>query len=171
MPTRRKKIPRKNSGTRRTDRYQNSPDARIQKSAKSPSKFRNTIGYKKSARKKSPATMRNNSPKSSSDSSYEYNSESENEDNKSESDDEERGLSIDISKKKKTQTERVRQEGRTNDDENIDDIENETSSQELAVTKIRKGIWASAKYDDGNYDRDDDSECIGSRNKEEEGRR
>ena len=101
MPTRRKKIPRKNSGTRRTDRYQNSPDASIQKSAKPPSKFRNTIGYKKSARKKSPATMRKNSPKSSSDSSYEYNSESENEDNKSESDDKERGLSIDMSKKKK----------------------------------------------------------------------
>ena len=101
MPTRRK-IPRKNSGTKRTGRYQNSPDASIQKSAKPPSKFRNTIGYKKSARKKSPATMRNNSPKSSSDSSYEYNSESENEDNKSESDDEERGLSIDISKKKNT---------------------------------------------------------------------
>ena len=57
----------------------------------------------------------------------------------------------------------MRQEGRTNDDENIDDIENETSSQELAVTKIRKGIWASAKYDDDNYDSDDDSECIGSR--------
>mgnify|MGYP006147401105 CR=1 FL=1 len=163
MPTRRK-IPRKNSGTKRTGRYQNSPDASIQKSAKPPSKFRNTIGYKKSARKKSPATTRKNSPKSSSDSSYEYKSESENEDNKSESDDEERGLSIDISKKNKTQTERVRKEGRTNDDENIDDIENKTSSQELAVTKIRKSIWASAKYNDGNYDSDDDSECIESRN-------
>ena len=56
----------------------------------------------------------------------------------------------------------MRQEGRTNDDENIDDIENETSSPELAVTKIRKRIWASAKYDDDNYDSDDDSECIGS---------
>ena len=76
MPTRRK-IPRKNSGTKRTGRYQNSPDASIQKSAKPPSKFRNTIGYKKSARKMSPATTRKNSPKSSSDSSYEYKSESE----------------------------------------------------------------------------------------------
>jgi hypothetical protein len=101
MPTRRK-IPRKNSGMKRTGRYQNSPDASIQKSAKPPSKFRNMIGYKKSAWKKSPAMTRKNSPKSSSDSSYEYNSESENEDNKSESDNEKRGLSIDISKKKNT---------------------------------------------------------------------
>ena len=61
-----------------------------------------------------------------------------------------------------------KQKNQQNDDENIDDIANETSSQELAVTKIRKSIWASAKYDNGNYDSNDDSECIGSRNNKQE---
>ena len=35
-----------------------------------------------------------------------------------------------------TRSEQGRREGRTNDDEDVDDIENKTSSPELAVSKI-----------------------------------
>jgi hypothetical protein len=163
MPTLRKS-PRKNKGTNQKGRYQDSPEATVRKSSRVPSKFSNRIGYKKSTRMKSPAAARKNSRKTSSESSYEY-SESENENNKSESDNDEKGLSIDISRKKKT-TERRRREERINDDENIDDVENETSSPELAVTKFRKSLWANDESDkDKNYNSDDDSECIGLRQK------
>jgi hypothetical protein len=133
MPSRRKS-PRKSSGKQPdyygTDGDQDSLDNTTRKAAKPPSKYPHKIGYR-GASKKSPPP-RKKSTKSSSESSYEDESESEGE---------EKGLVIDISKKKTkkmvaTRSEQGRQEGRTNDDEDVDDVENETSSPELAVSKI-----------------------------------
>ena len=58
----------------------------------------------------------------------------------SESDNKEKGLVIDISKKRRemvaTRLKRGRQEGRTNDDEDINDVDTNNTSPELAITKV-----------------------------------
>ena len=116
----------------RTDGDQDSPNITIRKAAKPPpSKHRHEIRYKE-AYKKSPQA-RKKSTNSSSESSYEDESESE---------DKEKGLAInDISKKTPTKmvatrSERGRREGRTKNYENVDDVENKTSSPELEVSKV-----------------------------------
>ena len=159
MPSRRKS-PRKSSGKRPvyygTDGDQDSSDNTTRKAAKPPSKYPHKIGYK-GASKKSPPPRKKSTKSSSESSSYEDESESEGK---------EKGLVIDMSKKKTkkmvaTRSEQGRREGRTNDDEDVDDVENETSSPELAVSKIRGRIW----------DSDDDSEHSGSRINEKKRKR
>ena len=169
----------------RTDGDQDSPNITSRKAAKPPpSKHRHKIRYKERYKKSPPA--RKKSTNSSSESSYEDESESEGE---------EKGLAIkDISKKKPTKmvvtrSERGRREGRTKNDENVDDaenetsspeldndedvddVENETSSPELEVSKVRRRIWANAKDNNDINDINDDSERGGSRINEKKRKR
>jgi hypothetical protein len=150
MPLRRKS-PRKSSSTRldyyRTDGDQDRPNITSRKAAKPPSKNRHTIGYKEAYKKSPPA--RKKPTKSSSESLYEEESESEGE---------EKGLVIDRSKKKPTKmvatrSDWGRREGRTNDDEDVDDVENKTSSPELEVSKVsERGRREERTNDDEDVD-------------------
>ena len=148
MPSRRNS-PRKNHGMRpgyygTTD--QDSPViTRGKASEKPPSKKRSRIGYKE-PRKKLQASARKNYTESSSDSS-EYEEESE-------SDDEEKGLAIDVSNKKwkmvATISNRGRQgEQKSNDDEDIDEVDSEKGTPELPITTLRKSIFID-EDDDNN---------------------
>ncbi len=127
MPSRRKS-PRKSSGTQldyyRTDGDQDSPNITSRKAVKPPSKHRHKIGYNEAYKKSPPARKKSTKSSSESLSSYEDESESEGK---------EKGLAIDISKKKPTKmvatrSEQGRPEGRTNNNDNVDDVENETRS-------------------------------------------
>ena len=57
-----------------------------------------------------------------------------------------------------TRSERGRREGRTNDDKDINDVENETSSPELEVSKVQRRIWPNANDNNDIDDGNDDSE-------------
>ncbi len=118
----------------RTDDDQDSPNITSRKAVKPPpSKYRHKIGYKERNRKSPPARKKSTNSSPESESSYEEESESE---------DKEKGLAIDDIRKKKvtkmvvTRWERGRREGRTKNDENVDDVENKTSSPELEVSKV-----------------------------------
>jgi hypothetical protein len=95
--------------------------ARGNASAKPPAKKRSKIGYKL-PQKKLQAPARKNYMKSSSDSS-EYEEDSE-------SDDKDKGLVVDVSNKKQKMVATISKRGRqgeqkTNDDEDIDDVDSE----------------------------------------------
>ena len=85
----------------------------------------------------------------------------------SDSDGEEKGLVIDISKKKTTKMVATRlgrgsRGGRNNDDEDIDDVGNEKSSPELAITKFQKRIFNNTRENDDYKESDEDSDRGGS---------
>ena len=54
------------------------------------------------------------------------------------------------------------QGGRNNDDEDIDDIRNEKSSPELAITKFQKRIFDDTRENDDYKESDEDSDRGGS---------
>ena len=154
MPSRRKS-PKKSSGVQpdyyRTEDAQDSPNLPSRKAVKpTPSKYKHKIGYKEQNRKSPPARKKstNSSP---SESSYEEESESEEED------------VIDDPRKKKSTNmisnrwERGRQEGRTKNDGNDDDIENKnnTSSQKIADTKVSGRARQEERTNDDDVDEDD----------------
>jgi hypothetical protein len=158
----RSKSPRKNLG-KQSDFYKSDghnedfPDiaSRERKdTAKVPSRYRYSIGYKE-PRNKPMARARNEYHKSSSESSYEEESESENE---------ERGVMKGISQKKKTmmvvtRLERGSQGERNNEDEDINDLGNDKSSPEHAITNFRKRIFNDSR---DNNDSNEESDREGS---------
>jgi hypothetical protein len=79
----------------------------------------------------------------------------------SESEDEDKGLVIDISnKKRKMMATRL---GRTKDDEDIDEVDTDKTSPELAITKVQKRIFDNEVNDnDEEKDNNEDSDCGGS---------
>ena len=120
-------------------------------SAKPPSKKRSRIGYKLPL-KKLQAPARKNYTESSSDSS-EYEEESE-------SDNEEKGLVIDVSNIKRKMVANISNRGRqgeqrTNDDEDINDIDSEKGTPELPITTPRKSIFNDEVNDDEDNDNDE----------------
>ena len=135
MPLRRTS-PRKNQGTQPgyygTTNQDSPVITRGKASAKPPSKKRSRIGYKE-PRKKLQVPPRMKYTESSSDSSeYEEESESDNED---------KGLVIHISNKKRKMVATISNKGRqgeqkTNDDEDIDDVDSEMGSPELPITTL-----------------------------------
>ena len=140
MPSRRKS-PRKNQGMRPgyygTTNQDSPVITRGKASAKPPAKKRSKIGYKL-PRKELQPPPRKNYTKSSSDSS-EY-------DDDSVSDDEDKGLVIDVSNKKRKMVATISKRGKqgeqkTNDDEDIDDVDAEKGTPELPITKLRKSIF------------------------------
>ena len=154
MPSRRKS-PRKSSGVRpdyyRTEDAQDSPNLPSRKAVTpTPSKYKHKIGYKERNRK-SPPERKKSTNTSPSESSYEEESESEEED------------VIDDPRKKKSTNmisnrwERGRQEGRTKNDGNDDEIEDEnnTSSRKLAATKVSGRARREERTNDDDVDEDD----------------
>ena len=154
MPSRRKS-PRKSSGVRpdyyRTEDAQDSPNLPSRKAVKpTPSKYKHKIGYKERNRK-SPPERKKSTNSSPSESSYEEESESEDEE------------AIDDTRKKKStdmianRWERGRQEGRTKNDGNDDEIEDEnnTSSRKLAATKVSGCARREERTNDDDVDEDD----------------
>ena len=138
----RSKSPRKNLG-KQSDFYKSDghnedfPDiaSRERKdAAKVPSRYRYSIGYKE-PRNKPMARVRNEYHKSSSESSYEEENESESE------------------------SERGSQGGRNNEDEDINDLGNDKSSPEHAITNFRKRIFKDTR---DNNDSNEDSDREGS---------
>ena len=79
----------------------------------------------------------------------------------SESEDNDKGLVIDISnKKRKMMATRL---GRTKDDEDIDEVDTDKTSPELAITKVRKRIFHDEVNDnDEEKDNNKDSDRYGS---------
>ena len=80
-----------------------------------------------------------------------------------ESDDKEKGLVIDICKKKwkmaVTRSNRGKWEQKTNDDDNINDVDPKKVSPELAITTLRKRIFNNeVDYNDEGKDDDEDSD-------------
>jgi len=153
MPLRRKS-PRKNQGMRpgyygTTD--QDSPViARGEASAKPPAKKKRKIGYKEPQKKLQPPARKNYTESSSESPDYEEESEGDNE---------EEGLVIDISNKKwkmmATTSNRGKQgEQKTNDDEDIDDVDSEKGTPELPITNLQKSIF-NDKDDDNNEGKED----------------
>jgi hypothetical protein len=154
MPSRRKS-PRKSSGVRpdyyRNEDAQDSPNLPSRKAVKpTPSKYKHKIGYKERIRK-SPPERKKSTNTSPSESSYEEESESEEED------------VIDDPRKKKSTNmisnrwERGRQEGRTKNDGNDDEIEDEknASSRKLSATKVSERARREERTNDDDVDEDD----------------
>jgi len=155
MPSRRKSL-RKNQGMRPgyygTSDHDSPVITRGKASTKTPSNKRRRIGYKE-PRKKLQLPARKNYTESSLESS-EYEEESE-------GDDEEEGLMIDISNKKRKMAASISIRGRqgeqkTNNDEDIDDVDSEKGTPELAITTLQKSIFNNE--DDDNDEGDDDYE-------------
>ena len=79
----------------------------------------------------------------------------------SESDNKEKALVIDISKKTRKMV--ATRSGRTKDDEDIDEVDTDNTSSELAITKVRKRIFDDEVNDnDEEKEDDEDSDRGGS---------
>ena len=90
---------------------------------------------------------------------HESSSESLAYEEESESDDEDKGIVIDISNKKRKMAATISNRGRqgeqkTNDDEDIDDVDSEKGTPELPITKLQKSIFNN-EDDDNNEGKDD----------------
>ena len=140
MPSRRKS-PRKNQGMQPGYYGHTNQDSQViargKASAKPPAKKRSKIGYKLPRKKLQPPARKNYTESSSESSEYEE---------ESESDDKDKGLVIDISNKKRKMAATISNRGRqgeqkTNDDEDIDDVDAEKGTPELPITKLRKSIF------------------------------
>ena len=99
--------------------------------------------------KRTPRARKNSSESSSESSAYEEGSKS---------DDGDKGLVIDISNKKRRMV--ATGLGRSKDDEDIDEVETDKTSPQLAITKVRKRI-----FDDEVNENDEEKD-----NKEDSGR-
>ena len=132
MPSRKRKSPRKNSGAR-PDYYGTNGDQDSREitsgkaSAKTPSNKRRRTGYKEPLTKRTPRARKNSSESSWESSAYEE---------ESESDDGDKGLVIDISNKKRKMV--ATGVGRSKHDEDIDEVDTNKTSSQLAITKVRK---------------------------------
>ncbi len=131
MPLRKRKSPRKNSGTQPdyygTDGDQDRREITSRKaSAKPPSNKRRRIGYKEPLTKKTPRARKNSSKSSLESLAYEEESKSDNGD---------KGLVIDISNKKQKMVETGL--GGSKDDEDIDEVDTDKTSPQLAITKVQ----------------------------------
>ena len=108
------------------------------------------IGYKEPRKKLQPPARKNYTESSSESLDYEE---------ESEGDDEEEGLEIDISNKKWKMAATISNSGRqgeqkTNDDEDIDDVDSEKGTPELPITNLQNNIF-NDEDNDNNEGKDD----------------